>query len=110
MFLREWKPIFNNPKTSSPSMHFEADLECPVCKNIFSIKTVSYCFFPILLSLQQRIENGIVDIAKKRTCSECGITSSLPDAHRAGLEEEMKSMITAEFIEEETKKVKKRTQ
>lgn len=106
MLILRWKPVFDASDPYNPSMHFEADLECPVCKKVFAVKTGEYCFRPALMSLEHRVNNGVKELAETRSCPECGVVSCLPDAKKVLLEKEIQVMITPEFIMEGLEKIK----
>ena len=106
MSLSRWEPVFTSPKLFDPSMHFEADLVCPLCGKIVQVKTDGYKFLPPLMNLSHRIENGIKGIAKTRVCPHCGVVFGLTENDTNELSKEITRQITPDFIEERLKELK----
>jgi len=97
MNLRRWKPVIDDGQYPGKYLSIQTTLECPFCSKPVTIITGGHS---ISTSNKDNLIQWKTDeVLKPRACSNCGIISTLPEADKRRLLEEVGSIITVEWLE-----------
>jgi len=98
MYLEFWAPLAVKSQTwPGKFLELKARVTCPFCKESTVIRTGGH-------SISTSDKDNLIqwktdEVLKPRACSNCGIVSTLPEIDRKRFLEEVRSTITAEWLE-----------
>lgn len=109
MYLKKWKPVFRDGSGSgfrnSVLLFLSAELECPACQEINKVKSSAHFISGAKHALDRMlIETKVNELGRHWGCIKCGVVSTLPQADRERLKQEVKLLVTDERIRSEVEK------